>query len=113
MSEDRPGQAAEGGVQPGSDGRSARDGSANESSGASGATTIPPRSTSGSGSPAVPPELHGRQVLVALAGGLLYILAAALDQTIVGTALPRIVAELGGFTLYSRVVTADPLTAAC
>jgi len=42
---------------------------------------------------------------------LLSILVAALDQTIVGTALPRIVAELNGFDRYSWVVTAYLLTA--
>src|SRR5476649_925031 len=31
---------------------------------------------------------------------------AALDQTIVGTALPRIVSELNGFTQYSWVIAA-------
>src|SRR5689334_6462130 len=33
-----------------------------------------------------------------------------MDQTIVGTALPRIVAELQGFALYSWVFTAYMLT---
>ncbi len=116
MSEDRSKQAAEGAEQPGSDGRSERDAGASESGGASGAAALPPRGSSESGSPAAPtapPELHGRQVLIALAGVLLSILVAALDQTIVGTALPRIVAELGGFALYSWVVTAYLLTATC
>jgi len=113
MSEDRVGQTAKGSEQPRSDRRSEGDASASASDGASGAATIPPRSTSGSGSPAAPPELHGRQVLIALAGVLLSILVAALDQTIVGTALPRIVADLGGFALYSWVVTAYLLTATC
>jgi EmrB/QacA subfamily drug resistance transporter len=63
--------------------------------------------------PLAPPALRGRQRLIALAGVLLSILIAALDQTIVGTALPRIVAELGGFALYSWVVTAYLLTATC
>ena len=31
---------------------------------------------------------------------------AALDQTIVGTAMPRIVADLRGFDLYAWTVTA-------
>ncbi|HZC79871.1 MAG TPA: MDR family MFS transporter, partial [Ktedonobacterales bacterium] len=60
-----------------------------------------------------PPQLDRRQLIVALAGVLLSILLAALDQTIVGTALPRIVAELNGFDRYSWVVTAYLLTATC
>src|ERR1700745_2249084 len=38
------------------------------------------------------------------------LLLAALDQTIVATALPRIVADLGGITQYSWVFTAYMLT---
>src|SRR5438876_3505559 len=41
-----------------------------------------------------------------LIGVLLGMLLAALDQTIVGTALPRIVANLGGLDHYAWVVTA-------
>src|SRR3954464_11075831 len=44
-----------------------------------------------------------RLVIAALLSGLLL---AMLDQTIVGTALPRIVSELGGSSLYIWVVTA-------
>src|SRR3954471_18460611 len=44
-----------------------------------------------------------RLVIAALLSGLLL---AMLDQTIVGTALPRIVSELGGSSLYLWVVTA-------
>src|SRR6185437_3717804 len=58
-----------------------------------------------------PPELDRRQLILALAGVLLSILVAALDQTIVGTALPRIISELQGFDRYSWVVTAYLLTA--
>ncbi|MEZ7125926.1 MDR family MFS transporter [Nonomuraea sp. AD125B] len=46
-------------------------------------------------------------VLVAALGGMFL---AMLDQTIVGTALPRIVGELGGGELYTWVVTAYLLT---
>ncbi|MEW9551331.1 MDR family MFS transporter [Nonomuraea sp. NPDC050783] len=49
----------------------------------------------------------GVAVLVAALGGMFL---AMLDQTIVGTALPRIVAELGGGELYTWVVTAYLLT---
>src|SRR5215471_342931 len=41
-----------------------------------------------------------------LVGVLLGMLLAALDQTIVGTALPRVVAQLGGLDHYAWVVTA-------
>ncbi|MFB9473538.1 MDR family MFS transporter [Nonomuraea salmonea] len=46
-------------------------------------------------------------VLLAVLGGMSL---AMLDQTIVGTALPRIVAELGGGPLYTWAVTAYLLT---
>src|SRR5256884_4977197 len=49
----------------------------------------------------------GRGRLIAiLIGVILGMLLAALDQTIVGTALPRIVANLGGLDHYAWVVTA-------
>jgi EmrB/QacA subfamily drug resistance transporter len=60
-----------------------------------------------------PPQLDRRQLFLALAGVLLCILVSAIDQTIVGTALPRIIAELNGFDRYSWVVTAYLLTATC
>ena len=60
-----------------------------------------------------PPELDRKQLFLALAGVLLCILLSAIDQTIVGTALPRIVAELQGFDRYAWVVTAYLLTATC
>jgi EmrB/QacA subfamily drug resistance transporter len=44
--------------------------------------------------------------MVVLAAVLLGLFMAALDQTIVATALPRVVAELGGFAHFSWVVTA-------
>jgi len=47
-----------------------------------------------------------RELLVAFSGMMLATLLAALDQTIVATALPRIVGELGGFERLSWVVTA-------
>src|SRR6201989_3503191 len=51
-----------------------------------------------------------RQVLVAFSAIMLATLLAALDQTIVATALPRIVADLHGFSSLSWVVTAYLLT---
>lgn len=51
-------------------------------------------------------ELSRGRLVLATAGTMLALLLAALDQTIVGTALPRIVAELKGLDYYSWVVTA-------
>jgi EmrB/QacA subfamily drug resistance transporter len=48
---------------------------------------------------------RGRLIAI-LIGVMLGMLLAALDQTIVGTALPRIVANLGGLEHYAWVVTA-------
>ncbi|MER6305277.1 MFS transporter [Streptomyces sp. NPDC001657] len=57
--------------------------------------------------PAVPGERRSqRTVLVAIGALLLGLLIAALDQTIVATALPTIVSELGGLDHLSWVVTA-------
>jgi EmrB/QacA subfamily drug resistance transporter len=51
-----------------------------------------------------------RQILVILFGVMAGMLLAALDQGIVGTALPRIVSDLGGLDRLSWVVTAYLLT---
>lgn len=69
--------------------------------------------STGATSAGAPPQLNRRQLFLALAGVLLCILVAALDQTIVATALPRIVTELNGFDRYSWVVTSYLLTATC
>src|ERR1700681_1993323 len=50
------------------------------------------------------------QLLGTMAGLLLALLLAALDQTIVGTAEPRIIAQLSGFDRYPWVATAYLLT---
>src|SRR4029078_12951270 len=47
-----------------------------------------------------------RRILVVVSGLMLVLLLASLDQTIVSTALPTIVAELGGLEHLSWVVTA-------
>ncbi len=52
-----------------------------------------------------------RTILVAIGALLLGMLLAALDQTIVSTALPTIVSELGGMEHLSWVVTAYMLAA--
>lgn len=53
-----------------------------------------------------------RQSFLAMLGICLVIILVALDQTVVGTALPRIVAELQGFAWYAWVATAYLLTSA-
>src|SRR4030081_288733 len=54
--------------------------------------------------------LHGRKLVLATVGVMLSLLLAALDQTIVGTAMPRIVAELQGLHYYAGVPTASLVT---
>jgi len=49
--------------------------------------------------------LTPRQVKLTLAGVTLAMFLSALDQTIVGTALPRIVSDLGGFERFTWVTT--------
>jgi EmrB/QacA subfamily drug resistance transporter len=51
------------------------------------------------------PELTHRQILVIFSGLMLGMLLAALDQTIVATALPTITGDLGGLNHLSWVVT--------
>jgi EmrB/QacA subfamily drug resistance transporter len=55
-------------------------------------------------------SLSHREILTVFAGLMTAILLAALDQTIVATALPTIVGELGGLRELSWVVTAYLLT---
>jgi EmrB/QacA subfamily drug resistance transporter len=55
--------------------------------------------------------LPRRQTFIAITGVLLGMLLAALNQTIVATALPRIVADLGGVEHYSWVFSAYMLAA--
>jgi EmrB/QacA subfamily drug resistance transporter len=54
--------------------------------------------------------LTHRQIMVVYSGLMAGMLVAALDQTIVATALPTIVGDLGGLTHLSWVVTAYLLT---
>ena len=60
------------------------------------------------------PDQHGylshRQILVVMGGLITGMFLAALDQSIVATALPRITSELGGLEHLSWVVTAYLLT---
>src|SRR5665213_1197202 len=50
--------------------------------------------------------LSKRAVFATMAGAMIAMLMASLDQTIVGTAMPRIISELHGFEHYSGVITA-------
>jgi EmrB/QacA subfamily drug resistance transporter len=66
------------------------------------------------GSGATPDEHHyltHQQIVVVLFGLMAGVLLAALDQSIVGTALPTIVSDLGGLDKLAWVVTAYLLTA--
>lgn len=54
--------------------------------------------------------LTRRQLIGTIVGLQLTLLLAALDQTIVGTAMPRIIAQLSGFDRYAWVTTAYLLT---
>src|SRR4051794_1187837 len=55
----------------------------------------------------IQPQRPGRRAnVLAVAGLMLALFLVALDQTVVGTALPRIVADLEGFEQYAWVTTA-------
>src|SRR4051812_28412061 len=55
-------------------------------------------------------QLRGRHLATAVAGVLLGLLLSALDSSIVGTAMPRIIADLGGLEHYAWVATSYLLT---
>ena len=57
-----------------------------------------------------PRYLEHQQIVLVMIGLMTGVLLAALDQSIVGTALPRIVSELGGLDQLTWVVTAYLLT---
>ncbi|HLW01396.1 MAG TPA: MFS transporter [Ktedonobacterales bacterium] len=52
------------------------------------------------------PRLHGTALIAVMSALLLTLFLEALDQAVVGTALPRIIAQLHGLDRYSWVVTA-------
>src|SRR6185503_7581187 len=54
--------------------------------------------------------LDRRQLIGTIIGLQLTLLLSALDQTIVGTAMPKIIAQLNGFERYTWVTTAYLLT---
>src|SRR5579884_1037314 len=56
------------------------------------------------------PALSQRRIITIIGALMLAMLLAALDQTIVSTALPTIVGDLGGLNQLSWVVTAYILT---
>lgn len=72
----------------------------------------------GTRSPAMPPRaaqatdtsgfepLPRRQVVLVMSGVLVALFLSALDQTVVGTAMPSIIADLKGFDRYTWVTTA-------
>ncbi|MBI3966650.1 MAG: MFS transporter [Chloroflexi bacterium] len=64
----------------------------------------------GSPQPTAYHDLPTYRLYATMAGLMVTLLLAALDQTIVGTAMPRIVAELHGFEQYAWVTTAYLLT---
>ena len=51
-------------------------------------------------------ELSAREKTLATLGVMLTLLLVSLDQTVVGTAMPRIIADLNGLSVYAWVTTA-------
>lgn len=51
-------------------------------------------------------SLPRRQVIITMVGVMLAMFLSSLDQTIVATAMPRIISDLSGFTQYTWVTTA-------
>ncbi len=64
------------------------------------------RGGNGSGHSGATRALHGAALVSVLIALMLTLLLEALDQTVVGTALPKIIGELNGFSLYTWVATA-------
>src|SRR3970282_1573889 len=50
-------------------------------------------------------QMGTRTKVIVMAGTLLGLFTSAMDQTVVGTSMPRIVGDLGGFGLFSWVGT--------
>jgi EmrB/QacA subfamily drug resistance transporter len=57
-------------------------------------------------------SLPKRQVMITFAGVMLAMFLSSLDQTVVGTAMPRIISDLGGFSHYTWITTAYIITSA-
>jgi EmrB/QacA subfamily drug resistance transporter len=75
-------------------------------SGPGAADDIGPKAAAGDMSAGAGTFLNHKQIMIILPGLLMAILLAMLDQLVVGTALPRIVGDLGGAAHLSWVVTA-------
>jgi len=98
------------GAPSGHPARAAREGleeTAAQAGGAPGTSTAPQVPTTGTGDGGY---LSHRQILVVIGGLMAGMFLAALDQSIVGVALPKITSELGGLDKLSWVVTAYLLT---
>jgi EmrB/QacA subfamily drug resistance transporter len=57
-------------------------------------------------------SLPRKQVIITFAGVMLAMFLSSMDQTVVGTAMPRIISELGGFNQYTWVTTIYIITSA-
>jgi EmrB/QacA subfamily drug resistance transporter len=57
-------------------------------------------------------SLPRKQVIATFVGVMLSMFLSSLDQTVVGTAMPRIISDLGGFTQYTWLTTAYIITSA-
>jgi EmrB/QacA subfamily drug resistance transporter len=69
-----------------------------------------PDASAASAAPVIPVYLSHREIIQVMIGLMAGMFLAALDQSIVGTALPTIVSDLGGLEHMSWVVTAYLLT---
>ncbi len=70
------------------------------------ADSQPPNSGPDSAQPSDAEPLPRRHIVLTMGGLMLAMFLASLDQTIVSTAMPRIVADLGGFDRFTWVTTA-------
>jgi EmrB/QacA subfamily drug resistance transporter len=57
-------------------------------------------------------SLPRKQIIITFGGVMLAMFLGALDQTVVGTAMPRIIADLGGFSQYTWITTVYIITSA-
>ena len=76
----------------------------------SGATDLAPERSTQYKEDIEQPRYSRRETILTMIGVLLVMLLASLDQTIVATALPRIIADFQGFDRYTWVSTAYLLT---
>lgn len=68
------------------------------------------RSLSSAAPESIRDSVSSRRLVAVMAGVILGMLLASLDQTVVGTAMPRVIADLGGLNHYSWVFTAYMLS---